>query len=160
MQCPSNVLFAQQPKLLDQVRAKIQLKHYSIRTEQAYTDWIKRYILHFGKRHPQEMGRSGNGFIVARHSTSFQARRLGGQANSLWPLGAKNEAAVVEFPCVLCLWVQLNISGGSVGLHPTNQTYRVTCCSPFSLGCNFMQTGEQPLAPTFSRVGYAPRTIF
>lgn len=42
--------------MLDQVRDKIRLKHYSIRTEQAYTDWIKRYILHFGKRHPREMG--------------------------------------------------------------------------------------------------------
>ena len=37
------------PKLLDQVRGKIRLKHYSIRTEQAYTDWIKRFILHFDK---------------------------------------------------------------------------------------------------------------
>jgi len=46
------------PKLLDQVRAKIRLKHYSIRTEQAYADWIKRYILHFGKRHPRDLGAS------------------------------------------------------------------------------------------------------
>ena len=44
------------PKLLDQVRGKIRLKHYSIRTEQAYVDWIKRFVLHFGKRHPREMG--------------------------------------------------------------------------------------------------------
>lgn len=44
------------PRLLDQVRGKIRLKHYSIRTEQAYVDWIKRFILHFGKRHPGEMG--------------------------------------------------------------------------------------------------------
>jgi hypothetical protein len=46
------------PKLLDQVRAKIRLKHCSIRTEQAYADWIKRYILHFGKRHPRDLGAS------------------------------------------------------------------------------------------------------
>jgi len=46
------------PKLLDQVRAKIRLKHYSIRTEQAYADWIKRFILHFGKRHPRDLGAS------------------------------------------------------------------------------------------------------
>ncbi len=45
------------PKLLDQVREKIRLKHYSIRTEQAYTDWIRRYILYHQKRHPQEMGK-------------------------------------------------------------------------------------------------------
>ena len=46
------------PKLLNQVRAKIRLKHYSIRTEQAYANWIKRYILHFGKRHPRDLGAS------------------------------------------------------------------------------------------------------
>jgi integrase len=56
MQDPSNTLSGHPPKLLDQVRDKIRLKHYSIRTEQAYTDWIKRYILYFGKRHPREMG--------------------------------------------------------------------------------------------------------
>ena len=44
------------PRLLDQVRAKIRVKHYSIRTEQTYVDWIKRFILHFDKRHPDEMG--------------------------------------------------------------------------------------------------------
>lgn len=43
-------------RLLDQVRGKIRLKHYSIRTEQAYVDWIRRYILHFDKRHPRELG--------------------------------------------------------------------------------------------------------
>lgn len=44
------------PRLLDQVREAIRLRHYSIRTEQAYTDWIKRFILFHGKRHPREMG--------------------------------------------------------------------------------------------------------
>jgi len=40
-------------KLLDQVRDVLRLKHYSIRTEEAYVDWIKRFILFHGKRHPQ-----------------------------------------------------------------------------------------------------------
>ena len=44
------------PKLLDQVRDKIRLKHYSIRTEQAYTDWTKRFVLFHNKRHPNAMG--------------------------------------------------------------------------------------------------------
>ena len=44
------------PKLLDQVRGKIRLKHYSIRAEQAYSDWIKRFILHFDKQHPKDLG--------------------------------------------------------------------------------------------------------
>jgi len=44
------------PRLLDRVRNKIRLKHYSIRTEEAYVQWIRRYILHHEKRHPAEMG--------------------------------------------------------------------------------------------------------
>ena len=43
------------PRLLNQVRDKIRLKHYSIRTEQAYTDRVKRFILAHKKRHPLEM---------------------------------------------------------------------------------------------------------
>jgi len=41
------------PKLLDQVRDKIRVKHYSIRTEAAYIAWIKRYIYFHQKKHPQ-----------------------------------------------------------------------------------------------------------
>ena len=44
------------PRLLDQVRAACRTAHYSLRTEQAYTHWIKRYILWSGKRHPRDMG--------------------------------------------------------------------------------------------------------
>ena len=43
-------------KLLDQVRDRIRLKHYSIRTEQSYTSWIKRFILFHNKKHPKDMG--------------------------------------------------------------------------------------------------------
>lgn len=44
-----------QPKLLDRVRETIRRKHYSIRTEETYIDWIKRYIFFHNKRHPEEM---------------------------------------------------------------------------------------------------------
>ena len=44
------------PKLLDRVRWHLRVKHYSIRTEQAYVDWIRRFILFHGKRHPDIMG--------------------------------------------------------------------------------------------------------
>lgn len=40
---------ASAPPLLDQVRERIRVKHYSIRTETAYLDWIKRYIMFFDK---------------------------------------------------------------------------------------------------------------
>jgi integron integrase len=44
------------PRLLDQVRELIRIRHYSVRTEQAYVQWIRRFILFNGKRHPREMG--------------------------------------------------------------------------------------------------------
>jgi integron integrase len=44
------------PKLLDQVRDVVRRKHFSLRTERTYCDWIKRFILYHGKRHPLEMG--------------------------------------------------------------------------------------------------------
>jgi len=44
------------PRLLDQVRGVIRCKHYSIRTEQTYIDWIKRYIYFHNKQHPEDMG--------------------------------------------------------------------------------------------------------
>lgn len=43
-------------KLLEQVRDAIRAKHYSLRTETTYIEWIRRYILFHGKRHPREMG--------------------------------------------------------------------------------------------------------
>ena len=46
-----------QPKLLEIVRNKIRLKHYSIRTEEAYVSWIKRYIFFHNMRHPKDMGK-------------------------------------------------------------------------------------------------------
>ena len=44
------------PKLLTRMREHLRTRHYSLRTETAYVDWARRYILFHGKRHPQEMG--------------------------------------------------------------------------------------------------------
>jgi integron integrase len=44
------------PKLLERMRTHLRTRHYSIRTEQAYLDWARRFILFHDKRHPQEMG--------------------------------------------------------------------------------------------------------
>ena len=46
---------ARNPKLLDQVRDVLRRKHFSLRTEQAYVGWIRRFILFHAKRHPREM---------------------------------------------------------------------------------------------------------
>ncbi|MCQ9374203.1 integron integrase [Methyloversatilis sp. XJ19-13] len=48
-------LAAKPPKLLDQVVNRLRVKHYSLRTEQAYVGWIRRYIFFHDKRHPAEM---------------------------------------------------------------------------------------------------------
>ena len=72
---------ASPPRLLDQVRDAIRLRHDSPRTEEAYVAWIRRYILFHGKHHPRDMGAPEvESFLthlaVARHvsaSTQSQA---------------------------------------------------------------------------------------
>ena len=44
------------PRLLEQVRNAIRRKHYSLRTEDSYVHWIKRFIYFHGKRHPRDLG--------------------------------------------------------------------------------------------------------
>ena len=51
------------PKLLDQVRNAIRIRHYSLRTEEAYVHWTRAFIRFHGLRHPREMG--------AREVTSY-----------------------------------------------------------------------------------------
>ncbi len=43
------------PKLLDQVRASMRTRHYSLQTERTYVSWIKRFIIFHGKRHPNTL---------------------------------------------------------------------------------------------------------
>lgn len=49
---------AKAPRLLEQVSDAIRRRHYSIRTEEAYVHWIKRFIFFSGKRHPRDLGAS------------------------------------------------------------------------------------------------------
>jgi integron integrase len=82
MSTPSDSITAQPPKLLDQLRDRLRLKHYSIRTEQAYLQWVKRYILFHGKRHPSELGKAEaeaflTSLVVQRNvAASTQAQAL------------------------------------------------------------------------------------
>jgi integrase len=48
--------YLQMSQLLDQVRNQIRILHYSIRTEEAYINWIKQFIIFHNKRHPDELG--------------------------------------------------------------------------------------------------------
>lgn len=73
---------SRKPKLLEQMRQRIRRKNYSLRTEESYVQWARRFILFHDKRHPREMGaREVEAFLthlaVARHvaaSTQNQAR--------------------------------------------------------------------------------------
>jgi integron integrase len=44
------------PRLLDRVRERIRYRHYSYRTEQAYVEWVRRFVRFHGRRHPRDMG--------------------------------------------------------------------------------------------------------
>ncbi len=44
------------PRLLDRLRSELRARHYSLRTEEAYVAWVRRYVLFHGKTHPLEMG--------------------------------------------------------------------------------------------------------
>ncbi len=45
-----------EPRLLDRLRGELRVRHLSLRTEDAYVDWARRFILFHGKRHPRELG--------------------------------------------------------------------------------------------------------
>ena len=49
---------------LEEVRRAIRVRHYSLRTEDAYLGWIKRFILFHGKRHPAQMGETEVGAFL------------------------------------------------------------------------------------------------
>lgn len=53
---PKPKLHTSEPKLLDQLKERIRRFNYSIRTEDAYIHWVKRFILFHNKRHPSVMG--------------------------------------------------------------------------------------------------------
>ncbi len=46
----------QAPRLIDEVRRRLRLKHYSLQTEKVYVAWIRRFIRFHGRRHPRSMG--------------------------------------------------------------------------------------------------------
>jgi Phage integrase, N-terminal SAM-like domain len=52
------------PKLLDRARETLRTLHYSIRTEEAYLGWIRRFILFHRKRHPLDMGEREVGYFL------------------------------------------------------------------------------------------------
>ncbi|MEZ6176510.1 MAG: phage integrase N-terminal SAM-like domain-containing protein [Candidatus Scalinduaceae bacterium] len=62
------------PKILDQVRDAIRVKHYSMRTEEAYVYWVKCFILFHKKRHPLQMEEPEEGYRFFLQSNYGQRR--------------------------------------------------------------------------------------
>ena len=71
----------EKPRLMDQVRSVIRVRHYSRRTEEAYTYWIRQFILFHDKRHPMEMGKvEVEGFLTWLAETRNVAKATQNQA--------------------------------------------------------------------------------
>lgn len=53
---PSLSASTRPPKLLEELRSRIRTLHYSLRTEESYIAWARRFIIFHGKRHPRDLG--------------------------------------------------------------------------------------------------------
>jgi len=65
----ARVVKSPKPRLMEEVRRKLRYKHYSLRTEQAYLGWIRRFILASGTRHPRELGGGDVEVFLSRLAT-------------------------------------------------------------------------------------------
>ena len=75
---------------LNEVIAAIRVRHYSIRTEQCYVGWIRRFIVFHGKRHPSEMGAAEVGDFLTHLAVSGNvAASTRNQALKPWSLCIK-----------------------------------------------------------------------
>ena len=83
------------PRLLDQVRNAFRVRHFSLRTEQAYLRWIREFILHHQKQHPRELG--------APHIQSYLTHWA---VERGWPLPRKTRRSTPWFSCIAtcCRW--------------------------------------------------------
>lgn len=87
------------PRLMDEVRRRIRLKHYSLRTEQAYVGWIRRFILASGRRHPRVLGAAEvEAFLSGLATDADVAASTQNQALSAI-LFLYREVLRVELPC-------------------------------------------------------------
>ncbi|GMQ79682.1 MAG: hypothetical protein BMS9Abin03_110 [Thermodesulfobacteriota bacterium] len=76
------------PRLLDQVRETIRTKYYSIRTEQSYVQWIRRYILFHNKRHPKVKNQHkedlAQGYGSVYLPNAFERKYRGADKSWIW----------------------------------------------------------------------------
>ncbi len=71
---------------MDRVGEAIRVRHYSRRTEEAYTHWIRRFIVFHGKRHPDELGNREISIFLASLATDGRAAASTQKARRQRPL--------------------------------------------------------------------------
>ena len=97
------------PRLLDQVRTEIWLRHYSPRTAEAYAGWVRWFILFYGKRHPSNTSERGPDGSMPADSRPLQSRGRAAAADRhtlRWPPGCRRV-------CRLRALLEPTASGGS-----------------------------------------------
>jgi integron integrase len=119
-------------RLLDQVRDRIRYKHYSIRTEEAYVDWIRRYLRFHQNRHPADLGAGDVEQFLTQLATHGQvAASTQNQAQSAllflyrevlaidlpWLAGVVRAKAPARLPVVLTHAEVARLLGGLSGTH-------------------------------------------
>ena len=119
------------PKLIDQVRTAIRLKHYSLRTEEAYWHWIKRFILFHGKRHPDEMGEAE---ISAFLSHLAVDKRVAASTQNQ----ALSALHFLTMKCSSRLWI------GSKASNARNDPQDYPLCLPEKRSRQFYETSTEP----------------
>jgi integron integrase len=120
------------PHLLDRVRDRIRYKHYSIRTEEAYIDWVRRYLRFHGNRHPADLGADDLEQFLTQLATFGQvAASTQNQAHSAllflyrdvlaidlpWLSGVVRAKASARLPVVLTRREVVRLLGGMNGTH-------------------------------------------
>ena len=93
------------PKLLDQVRQLLRLRHYSLRTEEAYLAWIRRYILFHGKRHPRDLAEDDISAFLS--SLALKGKVAASTQNQHVKASLTCQEQLVSFQDVLCLRPQI-----------------------------------------------------
>lgn len=69
------------PRLLDRLRAALRARHYSLRTEQSYVAWVKRFVFFHGRRHPDLLGEAEiNAFLSSLATDGHVAASTQNQA--------------------------------------------------------------------------------
>ena len=142
----------QSSTLLGRVREVIRYKHYSIRTERTYVEWVRRFVAFHGRRHPREMGaedvRAFLGYLASEwigpKSRSGRRCRLGGNRQA----GVDAYAASLLRHASAGIRLRHSHSAGTAGafgcvddddLHPRAQSRWARC--GVAAGCRVAMTG-------------------